>query len=493
MASKKNIGITSPPPLGDEVFRDLLDRPSVAREMFLPFGRARWMGPRYTLGRGERRSQMPTVSGVRIQEPDPNNVDIHREKGCQRDLITLVRSVVELRKTPQLSNLVLGDYRDGLVSDDAGEAHRKRVLFPLYCASGDLFQNENEAAAECHRQIVAAGKSAQHTLREEVPLYDPQTGFDGLLAWADRVKWKRRRRIPWWLLLLLLLPLLFLPCMCYQPQKSARFFETEIETDSLVIVVDKSNSMKPSFENIQREAKRSLTEFKKNKRNPYVDVIFFDKNAESVLGGIEELNDKNFEKIISRLDALQTGGGTNLRSGLELAGQEIGKHGKPTTILVLSDGEDRSLAPMKNEIDEHKRQSSVLKPLGGADAVFRHITPRFMEGAPKPRPPTNEEVQWEAELKALSDAYNANSGGKPSGAGGGGAGGGAGPGGGGAGPAAGGGGGGGGPAAGAGAGGGGPAAGAGGGGGPAAGGGGGAAAGGNGAGSGGKKVPVDDR
>ena len=36
-------------------FRDVLRRPTVAREFFLPVDRARWVGRRYTLGRWAAR------------------------------------------------------------------------------------------------------------------------------------------------------------------------------------------------------------------------------------------------------------------------------------------------------------------------------------------------------------------------------------------------------------------------------------------------------
>jgi hypothetical protein len=174
------------------------------------------------------------------------------------------------------------------------------VLFGLYCPADGRFRGEPEAAAECHRQIVAAGRKGQHDLRPEVPSYDPQTGFKGLLEWAERVRWNRRRRSPWWLLLLLL-PLLFLPLCCYWPPERVYFLETEIETDSMILIVDKSKSMTPCFPHIQKEAKRFLTSFRKRNKHAYFDVIFYDAEAKSVLGGIEELDDKKVDFIDNEL------------------------------------------------------------------------------------------------------------------------------------------------------------------------------------------------
>lgn len=411
-----------PPPIDETSFRDLMALPSVAREMFLPFGRARWEGGRYTLGRGERETVKPTISGVRVQEPDPNNVDMHREKGCQRDLVAVIRSVVELRRMPQLAGVALGGPRDVLVGPQAGEPHCKRVLFGLSCPADGRFRSETEAAAECHRQIIAAGRKARYQLREEVPPYDSLTGFKGLLQWAELVRWKRRRRSPWWLLLLLL-PLLFLPLMCHHVR--LRFLEVEIDTDSLVIIIDKSESMEPCFPQIRKEAERFLKEFKEHRKEAYIDVIFYDTKATSVLGGIEKLDDETYNKIIKQLYSIPAGGGTNLKSGLELANEEIGRHKKKTTLLVLTDGEQRKhpLSDLTNDIATKKNESSVMKPLHatGTPAVMKWIPARFMDGKPR-RPPDDKEKQWDADMDGVANAFNANVPGAKGGSGGGGSG-----------------------------------------------------------------------
>ena len=162
-------------------------------------------------GRGDPKSVTPTVSGVRFQEPDPNNIDRHRERSCQVDLVSLVRSVEEMRKNPQTSNVVLGLNKDVVIGTQGGNQACKRGLFGLACPADPQFSSDPEAAAYCHRQIISAGKKAGFKLREEVPEYNPGSGFKGLAEWADRVRWQRvRPKLPLWLLLL---PLLFLPIL----------------------------------------------------------------------------------------------------------------------------------------------------------------------------------------------------------------------------------------------------------------------------------------
>jgi hypothetical protein len=413
----KSPEIAGPAPIDENAFRDLLARPAVAREMFLPFGRARWEGPRYTLGRGERQGVAPTISGVRVQEPDPNHVEMHREKGCQRDLVSVIRSVMELRKTPALGGVVLGSAKDVLVGSQAGESYSKRVLFGLYCPADGRFRSETEAAAECHRQIVAAGKRGEHHLRPEVPPYDAQTGFKGLLEWAELVRWQRRRRPPWWLLLLLL-PLLFVPLMCYRV--SYEIFNVKIKTDSVVIIIDKSDSMKKCFPRIRQEAERFLKEFKERNQDPYVDVIFFDEKATSVLKGIKKLNQENYDKIMDELYSIKVGNGTNLKSGLELAAKEIGEQPKKTTILVLTDGKqdspNPSLADLQKDIERDKSEASVIKPLKLTQAELIPIPAYKTEGGPG-RPPTDDERKWEKDVNGVAGAFNANAPGGPGGAG----------------------------------------------------------------------------
>ena len=47
------------PPIGEAAFGDVLAKTWIARELFLPLGRARWDGERYSLGAAIRKASPP--------------------------------------------------------------------------------------------------------------------------------------------------------------------------------------------------------------------------------------------------------------------------------------------------------------------------------------------------------------------------------------------------------------------------------------------------
>jgi hypothetical protein len=152
MSTDKATRALDGPVIDASTFRDLLNRPSMARELFLPLDRARWAGAFYTLGRDT--SPKPEISGIRLQEPDPTNQNTFPEKACQNDLTPLIRSALELRRSPPLAAVVLS--REMVVGREAGMTPGKRVQFGLFCPTDGRFKNEEEAAGECHRQIGRA-------------------------------------------------------------------------------------------------------------------------------------------------------------------------------------------------------------------------------------------------------------------------------------------------------------------------------------------------
>jgi hypothetical protein len=372
----------SPPAIDPGAFQGILNRPSVAKELFLPGERAGWEGDVYTFGRGE--PLRPRISGVRLQEPDRNKQDSGREKACQADLTALVRSVVEMRKTPPLAGVVLS--REVVVGRDASQPDCKRVIFGLTCPADGRFKNDAEAAGECHRQIIRgvglAGFRVEH----------PKT-FD--------------RFSPWLLLLLLpLLLLLLLPWSCPPPavppptpgaEPPRQFFGMQVETSSFLIVVDKSGSMQPYFPAVRAEAKRLLDEMiKPGQGVHYADVIVYDAEAKSALGQIEPLTPAVVGRLGAYLDALQAGGGTELSKAVDLAAQEVIRHGKKTTLLILTDGEDNTLHPMIQSRDQVKGR------FGGVEVSMHTTTPRLFTPGADPAPANPAEVQ----LRDFSQTFN---------------------------------------------------------------------------------------
>jgi uncharacterized membrane protein YgcG len=199
------------PAVEPRLFREAMSRPAVARELFLPLDQAWWDGGRFTLGRWAASAPRPTLRGVRIQEPAPDSAGPPPERDTQGDLCSLVDSVAELRRVPQLSGLVLSE--ETLIGRQKGALPGKRVLFGLHCPPSVSFQEDTPAAAECHRVLRRAVNRAGYIIVHPKEPFHPTSGLAGLREWAAAVRLRRKPdRRPW--LLLLLLPLLFLPWQC---------------------------------------------------------------------------------------------------------------------------------------------------------------------------------------------------------------------------------------------------------------------------------------
>jgi hypothetical protein len=201
------------PPVEPRLFRDAMSRPAVSREFFLPLEQAWWDGGRFTLGRWASSAARPSVRGVRLQEAAPDSSGPAPERDTQRDLCSLVGSVSELRRVPELSGLVLSD--ETLVGRQQGPLPGKRVLFGLQCPANGRYLGDTPAAAECHRVLRRAIKRAGYILEHPREKYNPLTGFAGLRDWAAAVRLRRKPDPRRWLPLLLL-PLLFFPWQCMQ-------------------------------------------------------------------------------------------------------------------------------------------------------------------------------------------------------------------------------------------------------------------------------------
>ena len=227
--TRNGIRPTTYPLIGrDAPFREVIDRPNVAKELFLPESRASWVMDRYTLGKGDRSSIKPSICGVRLQERDPNQVRGFRETAVQSDFRRLVQSVSEVRKHEPFAGTVLSE--EHLLGVDTGIASCKRVVFGLACPENGQFKDDVAAADECHKQILHAIQCGGFRL-EPGTEFDPRQGMKGLADWADKVRLEKRWEFNLkWLWLSPLLLLLFLPLTCRR---------SDVPTKSFIILVDR--------------------------------------------------------------------------------------------------------------------------------------------------------------------------------------------------------------------------------------------------------------
>jgi hypothetical protein len=204
-----------PAAVDSAAFRNAMNRPAVARELFLPVDRAWWDGSRYTLGRWSAVMRRPTMHGVRLQEPRPAANGTMPERDTQSDLASLVGSVAELRRTPEMAGIVLSD--ETLVGRQTGRLPGKRAQFGLRCPPDGRFQPEAPAAAECHRVLKRALRRAGFAIDYPKEPFDGASGFTGLRDWAGNVRLRRHNRNGWLLALIFLALMLGLPLLLFVP------------------------------------------------------------------------------------------------------------------------------------------------------------------------------------------------------------------------------------------------------------------------------------
>ncbi|OQY56591.1 MAG: hypothetical protein DRR08_28105 [Candidatus Parabeggiatoa sp. nov. 2] len=409
----------------ENIFRDRMRQPDIVSEFFFPLGHAAWHRGRFSINKDEIAQVSTKISGVRLQAADPRGENPEPERQCRQDVVNLVQSLIRLRETPALSNIVLSDEIHRGVNESGS-----RVKFGLYLDPTGRYSNETEAAHECHSHIVRAVQKSglvidspktfeqqtgmdgllqwanqlSHIVRavqksalviESPKTFEQQTGMDGLLQWANQLRLRRRRKI-WLLALLLLLLLLFSLRDCSPPK-----IFVPIETQSFIIIMDKSSSMEPHFSAVQAEARKTLEKMRKSFfAKHYANVIAYHFSATSALGGIKEVNNETGQQLIFFLDNIKAEGGTNLRAGIELAAKEVAAHQKPTTLLIFTDGEDTSVAEMLQDVNP------ILSQFQGVEIVGNTLTPRVFSGVnPKP---INELEQKLSELAAALNGHFGN-------------------------------------------------------------------------------------
>jgi hypothetical protein len=361
-------------------FRERMSRTDVAAELFFPIGGAQWRTGRYSMARKERGGARTEIAGVRFQAADPTGEDRAPERQCQADVVNLVGSVARLRAEPGLESVVLSNQTMRIRQPAPGSG--SRVKFGLRAGAGERFADDRAAAAECHRRIVRAvrrsGLVVEHPRR-----FAAESGMEGLRAWGSELRLRRRRR-PWWLLLPLLLLLLLLPVprsAGAEAPAPERFFGVPIATESLLVLVDKSGSMQAHFAAVRAEAKRLLARIEASGDARWANVVAYDQAAHSALPGLAAVDAGTSRSLLAFLDGLAAGGGTHLRAGIEEAARQVAEHGRPTTLVILTDGQDGSIRAMLQQMDP------VLARFAGVSIVGHAVTPRFFRSRPGDGPP----------------------------------------------------------------------------------------------------------
>jgi hypothetical protein len=377
----------SRPAVDPRLFREAMSRPAVSREFFFPLDQAWWDNGRFTLGRQGGPGAL-ALRGVRLQEPQPGGMNPPPERDTQADLRALFGSVAELRRVPEFSGLVLSD--ETRIGAQGGAVPGKRIVFGLSCLPGGRFQVEDAAAGECHRVVRRAIERSGYRIEHPKEPFNATTGFKGLNDWAAAVRLRKKfdpRRLLW---LLLLLPLLLLPRACRPGPASTpppdTMFGVPVEADSFIILLDKSASMGPYIAQVRDEARKLLQERSRDPgKSHFADLIVYDAETESVLGDVQPVTPERITKVTSYLNAMKAGGWTRLAVATDLAAREVVRHGRKTTLIVLTDGEDKTIPQMIRD------QEKIRAKFGGVPFTMHAITPRLFAPGADPHPATPEE------------------------------------------------------------------------------------------------------
>jgi len=170
------------------------------------------------------------------------------------------------------------------------------------------------------------------------------------------------------------------------PVSKTTFVGIELEPQSFIIVLDISGSMGKYFGTVKSEAQRALNDLLRIQGSKtYVDMIVYNDQSQSALGGLQELTAPVAVKITDFIGQLREGGGTVLEEAIKLAGAEAIQHGKKTTLLVLTDGEDATIPRMINN------SQSVRDRFGGVPFIIHTTHPRLFNNFANPGPGDNFE------------------------------------------------------------------------------------------------------
>lgn len=101
-----------------------------------------------------------------------------------------------------------------------------------------------------------------------------------------------------------------------------------------VFVLDYSGSMKGKYQSLIEGVRKALGNLNPSDR---FRIVLFNNQAREVTGGYVPVNEQTIANYMTRLEAIQPSGGTNLYSGLEI-GYEGLDSDRPSAVLLVTDG-----------------------------------------------------------------------------------------------------------------------------------------------------------
>ncbi|MDR1480301.1 MAG: VWA domain-containing protein [Planctomycetaceae bacterium] len=319
------------------------------------------------------------------------------------DLVRLISSIQNMRRIPDFENVVLSS-NSSCIRDASGNGG-KRILF-VVDASKEMYRDDFKAAAFCHKNILRAAQKAGFKISSESS-FDESGGFENLKSWAAGVRYiKGFSPIFWCILIPLLLLLLYMmmqACNCVQNtySKMSAAFRKGLETEAVIVVLDKSGSMDCCFDKVRDQTTALIKQQRKKWGNSYMDLILFDSQQDAAFGELKKLDDDTEKDVTDKIPKIASGG-TLIVPALIQAVKEVDKHDKPTTIILVTDGEDNNNNSITNLIDKPE----ILRDLIGDKKLAEKGLIINTVGVHRPDVPKDAKNPYHENLKKLSKEFN---------------------------------------------------------------------------------------
>ncbi|MCC5850348.1 MAG: VWA domain-containing protein [Verrucomicrobia bacterium] len=339
------------------------------------------------------------ISGTRLQACDPKGNDLSLETQTQYDLHQAVKGVRSIRKeVPGAGGAVFGKGQ-GFVRNGRGGKCSSRVVYGLTIPNSKKQLEETLAAKSCYRRIKQSIRRSGLKVLEPKK-FEYSSGMVGLETWTQSVKLGKLIRWPWYLLLLLLL--FFIPT-CVRENGSALARDLpRVETSGYLLILDKSGSMDTVLD-LARDYKINMIQDLRpagmtRRRVQYINVITYNHEAESALGGLRPLNHDTAEELNHFLRSQQASGGTVLLEAMQQAAHEVQSYGSPTTIHIVTDAIDGSIPVLLENVEDLKQS------FGGIPVTIHATSPRsIFEPSVSEKGPSNP---FEQQLDELVRHFN---------------------------------------------------------------------------------------
>ncbi|MFO0980848.1 MAG: hypothetical protein U1E76_03700 [Planctomycetota bacterium] len=258
--------------------------------------------------------------------------------------------------------------RDTLRSTTALEPHVRRVKFGVQNPSDERFADGALAARTSHRVIAAAVRRlVRDRAAEGVRCRQRFRGLE-LRASALRLRKRWRPKLAW-------------PYKrCPAALRRARSIMISSVCRSRRRASDRRSQLEHGAAPAIRARRAALhAAGDAPPTAPATWMIVAERRRERARWLATTLDDRVAAELARYIDSLAPQGGTNLESAIRKASEEVTLHGQPTTLVILTDGQDESIPGMLQRMPEIEHLFGAIRVHGNA------TTPRlFAGGDPAP-------------------------------------------------------------------------------------------------------------